>query len=278
MTLPPVRVDPLQEPLHTLSELLGQSSKGWAIWIRARSLHRSAPGGTGPVVTPPSHNTVSGLIHTLPSQTWTLCQQRPTSSMTRRGVRPNRRSSSCNLPGVWASPSRRTTSWALRQPGRGCWRDEPTQPTAQLLQAGVLGPEFLRPFGSVSFHPAVLVPPSVPGRLSDLEMPQHLGQALALEDGEGSLHGYPLGLVAGEGVAIGEVLDDERGGTVRVSPSRLSRTVTVFRFRSTATQGSLRAASGRDPVPTRSPIKPVFPSRGCSRLSSSSRPSPSSYP
>jgi hypothetical protein len=47
----------------------------------------------------------------------------------------------------------------------------------QLLQPGVLGLQLTQPLGAVSLHPAVLATPPMPGRLTDLQIPRHLGCA-----------------------------------------------------------------------------------------------------
>src|SRR6266536_1948064 len=51
-----------------------------------------------------------------------------------------------------------------------------------LLQPSVLPLQLLEPLGTVGFHTAVLGHPPVPGRLGDLQVFAHLGQALALPD------------------------------------------------------------------------------------------------
>src|SRR6476661_2176439 len=49
----------------------------------------------------------------------------------------------------------------------------------QLLEPGVLGLEFLEPFGLVGLHAAVLGKPAMPRRLRDLQMTAHLAEFLA---------------------------------------------------------------------------------------------------
>ena len=50
---------------------------------------------------------------------------------------------------------------------------------ATSFEPGVLGLEALEPFGLVGLHAAVLGKPAMPRRLSDLQVPAHLGQFLA---------------------------------------------------------------------------------------------------
>src|SRR5579862_5741240 len=50
----------------------------------------------------------------------------------------------------------------------------------ELLQPRVLALEFLEPLRLVGLHPAVLRTPTIPAALGDLELPQHVGEFLAL--------------------------------------------------------------------------------------------------
>src|SRR5829696_3395368 len=72
----------------------------------------------------------------------------------------------------------------------------------QPLEPGVLGLQLPQLLGLAGLHPAILGPPAVPGRLADLQHPQHFSEVLAVVQQTLALADFPDCLLRGVPVSL----------------------------------------------------------------------------